>query len=189
MRAYHPLIALAALLAIAGVAAAQNAPCPECDPDGDPVDAPYHSVDVGVIEENSTEVLADSDASHSSEGDEKGFWLWLSLCLGAFVQHVGDALGIHTDVDANVEVYADSDGVDVDVSTHGVQRVCDAVGVTQDCEYDLDRSALGDADGLTYEAIAGVESATGVDVFVPAIVPDTGESDVDACLRADLLAC
>ena len=189
MRAYHPLIVLAALLATAGVAAAQNAPCPECDPDGEPVENSYYSVDIGVIEENSTEILADSDASHSHDDHEKGFWLWLSLCFGAFVQHVEDILGIHTDVDANVQVYADSEGVDVDATTHGLQHVCGAAGITDECDYDFDKSELGDADGLTYEAIAEVERVTGVDVFVPAFLPDTGDGDVDVCVRTDLTVC
>lgn len=189
MRAFRTLIVLAGLLAIAGVAAAQNAPCPECDPDGEPVDNSYHSIDVGLIEENSTELLADTDASHSHSGDEKGFWLWFALCLSAFVQHIEDTLGIHTDVDANAEVYADSEGVDLDASVHGVQHVCAELGVNATCDWSFDQSELGDADGMTYEAIAGVEAATGADVFVPSVLPDTGDDDTNVCVTVDLMVC
>lgn len=190
MRAYiSTLIGLAALLAIAGVASAQNTPCPECDPDGEPVENSYHSVDLGVVDEEETEVLADTDASHSHDGDEKGFWLWFSLCLNAFVQHVEDALGIHTDVDANAQVYADSEGADVDATLHVSQHVCDAVGVSTACDQDFDESELGDLDGMTYEAIAEVEATTGQDAFVPAVLPDTGDSDTDVCVHAELVVC
>lgn len=187
MRAIRTLIVLAGLLAIAGVAAAQNAPCPECDADGgsDPLNS-YHSVDVGVIEDDSTEVLGDTDAAYSHDGDERGFWAWLSVCLSVFVQHVEDALGVQTDADANVEVYADSEGVDVDAAVYGTQAYCDMIGVQEDCEPTFDESELGDADGMTYQAIADVEATTGQDVFVPAFLPDTGDSDTDACLYADL---
>lgn len=190
MRAYiSTLIVLAALLAFAGAASAQNAPCPECDPDGEPVENSYHSVDVGVVDEEETEVLADTDASHADDGDEKGFWLWFSLCLNAFVQKVEDALGVHTDVDANAQVYADSQGMDVDATLHGAQYVCDAVGVATQCDQDFDASELGDLDGATYDAVADVEAATGEDVFVPAVVPGTGDSDTDVCVHADLVLC
>ena len=187
MRAYHTLIVLAAFLAIAGVAAAQDTPCPECDEDGaSNADNSYHSIDVGVIEENSTEVLGDTDTAYGHDGDEKGFWAWLEICLSAFVQQIEDAIGIRTDADANVEVYADSEGVDVDASVKGVQYVCDAVGVTTDCDQDFDQSELGDLDGMTYEAIAEVEATTGQDVFVPAVLPDTGDSDTDVCVTCDV---
>lgn len=189
MRALRSLIVLAGLLAIAGMATAQNAPCPECDPDGEPAENSYHSIDVGVIEDNSTEVLGDTDVAHSHDGDEKGFWLWLALCLSAFVQHVEDALGVHTDLDANVEVYADSEGVDLDASVYGLQHACAALGVNETCDWSFDGSELGDADGMTYEAVATVEATTGVDVYVPAVLPDTGDSDLDVCAKVDLALC
>ena len=189
MRAIRTLIAIAALLALAGVAAAQNTPCPECDPDGEPADNSYHSVDLGAVEDNSTEALADTDAAHSHDGDEKGFWTWISICLSAFVQAVEDAVGIHTDVDANVEVYADSEGVDLDASVTGVQHVCTALGVEEPCDWSFDQSDLGDADGMTYEAIATVEATTGEDLFVPAVLPDTGDDDTDVCVHLDVRPC
>lgn len=196
MRAFQVLIGIAALLALVGVAAAQNGPCPECDPDGDGVyDNPYHSIDVGAIVENETqvtdEVLADTDVAYANEGDDKGFWLWLALCLSAFSQHVEDLLGIHTDVDANVEVYAESNGVDIDASTSGVQSLCESLEVGTDCPEDVnfDRSELGDLDGATWETIATVEATLGEDIEVPAVVPDTGSSDTDVCVHVDLVVC
>lgn len=187
MRALRTLIVLAALLAFAGAATAQNAPCPECDPDGEPVENSYHSIDVGVIEENTSEVLADTDTSYAHPDDEKGFWLWFSLCLSAFVDQIEEALGVQTDVDANAQVYADSEGVDLDASVTGVQHVCAELGVNEACDWNFDQSELGDLDGTTYEAVADVEAATGVDVFVPALVPETEDSDTDVCLQADLV--
>lgn len=188
MRALRSLIVLVGLLALAGVAAAQNAPCPECDPDGEPVNNSYHSIDAGLVEENST-VLADTDSAHSHDDDEKGFWLWFSLCLSAFLAHVEDALGVHTDVDANAQVYADSEGVDIDASVHGVDAVCAKIDPDMACDWTFDGSEAGDLDGMTYEAIAEVESTTGVDVFVPAVLPDTGDSDHDVCVENTLVAC
>lgn len=191
MRALTTLIPVVALLAIAGYAVGQNNPCPECDPDGDPnMENAYHSVDAGVVDGNTTEVLADTDAAHSHDGDEKGLWAWFSLCLSAFAQHVEDLLGVETDADANVAVYADSEGVDLDASVTGLAGVCEAADLTaEDCVVDFDKSELGDVDGMTYEVVAGVEAATGEDVFAPALVPDTGDSDTDACVESDLTVC
>lgn len=194
MRALQVLIMIAAALAVTGVAAAQNNPCPECDPDGEPVENSYHSVDVGAIVENETgvvtdEILADTDVAHSHGDDEKGFWLWFALCLSAFLQHVEDALGIHTDVDANVEVYAESNGVDVDANVAGLQSICDELKVDTSCDVNFDQSRLGDADGMTWEAVANVEAATGTDVFAPSVLPDTGDSDTDLCVTAEPTLC
>lgn len=196
MRALQVPIMLAAVLAIVGVAAAQNNPCPECDPDGDGVyDNPYHSVDVGVIDEDGItesgldEVLADTDVAYANEGDDKGFWLWLAICLSAFLSSVEDTLGIHTDIDANVEVYLESDGVDIDASVVGTQPICDAVGVEEDCEFNFDESDLGDLDGTTWELIADVEATLGSDVEIPAVVPHTETIDVDLCLEVDIALC
>ncbi|HET6404350.1 MAG TPA: hypothetical protein VFH78_06860 [Candidatus Thermoplasmatota archaeon] len=194
MRALQTLIVLAALVAISGVAAAQNNPCPECDPDGEPADNSYHSVDIGAIVKNETgavtdEVLADTDVAYSHDNHPKGFWLWFALCLSAFFQHIEDILGIHTDVDANVEVYAESNGVDIDASVYGVQAICAELEVDTKCDFNFDRSAVGDLDGKTWEAVATVEKKTGVDVFVPAVLPDTGDSDTNVCVTAQLTLC
>lgn len=195
MRTIRPLILLAALLAIAGAAAAQNDPCPDCDDDGaGNENNSYHSVDVGATVENETgtttkEVLADTDSAHSHDDDENGLWLWMAICLSAFLQHVEDVLGIHTDIDVNAEVYAESNGVDVDASLTGAQPACDAIGAQTACAFDFDDSEAGDADGMTWQAIAAAEAATGQDVWAPAVIPDTGDSDTDVCLQAEFIAC
>lgn len=194
MRAHYVLIMIAAVLAISGVAAAQNNPCPECDPDGEAVNNSYHSVDAGLIDANAThenaEVLADSDVAYNHDAEsEKGFWLWFALCLSAFADYVEDAIGVHTDLDANAEIYSDSEGTDVDASVSGVQHICAAAHVNMTCDYDFDESQLGDADGKTYTTISQVETTTGVDVWVPAVLPDTDDTDTDACVRADLTVC
>lgn len=188
------LISLVGLLAIAGMASAQNNPCPECDPDGEPADNSYHSVDAGLIDGNATtenaEALVDTDVAYNHDPeDEKGFYTWISICLSAFVDYVEDIVGIHTDVDAHVEVYSDSEGTDVDASVTGLQYVCGAANVNMTCDYDFDDSELGDADGMTYEAIAAAEATTGVDVWVPAVLPDTDDTDTDLCVHVDLQLC
>lgn len=194
MRAYHVIIAIVGLVAITGVATAQNAPCPDCDPDGEGVDNSYHSVDAGFVDANTThesaELLADTDVAydHDPESD-KGFWLWFALCLSAFVDAVEDAVGLHTDVDANVETYADSEGVDVDASVSGLRHVCGFAQVNMTCDQDFDESELGGVDGMTYEAIAAVEATTGEDVWIPSVVPETEDSDTDVCVHADLSLC
>lgn len=194
MRALQVLIVLAGLLAIAGVASGQNNPCPECDPDGEPADNSYRSVDAGLVDGNGTSenasILVDTDVAYNDDPEsEKGFWTWLSICLSAFADYVEDVVGVHTDVDANVQVYSDSEGTDVDASVTGLQRVCGEVGANVTCDYDFDESELGDLDGMTYQAIATVEAKTGADVWVPAVGPDTEDSDTDACVRADLTLC
>lgn len=194
MRTALILVSLAALLAIVGVAAAQNNPCPECDPDGEPVNNSYHSVDAGLIDANATqqnaEALVDTDVAYNHDPEsEKGFWLWFALCLSAFVDYVEEAVGVHTDVDANVEIYSDSQGTDVDASVSGVQHVCAAANVNMTCDYNFDRSELGDADGMTYEAIATVEATTGADVWVPSVLPETEDSRTELCLHVELVVC
>jgi len=194
MRALQVLIGIAALLAITGVAAAQNNPCPECDPDGEPAQNSYRSVNVGAIVKNETghvkdEVLVDTDMAHSHDNHPKGFWLWFALCISAFLEHVQDVLGLHTDVDANAEVYAESNGVDIDASVHGLQPVCDAAKLDAACDVNFDKSAVGKADDMTWQTIATVEKRTGRDVFVPAVLPDTGDGRVDVCVTAQLTVC
>lgn len=196
MHAARIMIGLAALLALAGVAAAQNAPCPECDPDGQAnPDNSYHSVDAGLanVTGDGSEVLADTDVAYGHTGDEKGFWTWIQLCLSVFLDKIEDAVGIHTDLDANAEVYASEEGVDLDASARGLQDVCTAIGVQKDCDYNFDESELGELDGKTWETMSTIEAATGMDVSVPSelLPPDTGSSDTDVCIQADieLVAC
>lgn len=166
------LIGLAALLAFAGVATAQNLACPECDEDGAAEESNYFSVDAGAVDEPS-EALVDTDAATSNENTEGGFFAWLSVCLSAFLEDVSDALGI--ELDANVEAFVDSDGVDID----GVVQVGDTV-------VDIEDDVVGDLDDQTYEAIAQIESATGADVEIPNVLPDLGAHDIDACLTGEL---
>lgn len=194
MRATFVLIVIAAMLALVGVAAAQNNPCPECDPDGESYDNSYHSVDAGLIDGNATaehaEALVDTDVSYNHDAEsEKGFWTWFSICLSAFADYVEDIVGVHTDVDANAQVYSDSQGTDVDASVTGLQYICGAANVNMTCDYNFDDSEVGDADGMTYEAVSTVEATTGEDVWVPSVLPDTEDSDTDVCVHVDLSLC
>ena len=180
-RSLRILAGLAVLLAVAGWASAQNAECPECDADGVPgVNSSYSSVDLGVIDEDDLEAIADTDASLSDHRSET-FFGWISICLSAFVDSIAGLVGLDLDLDANAEVYASEHGVDVDatVLSEGEEAL------------DFDASALGDLDGATFEAMGGVRDATGLDVDggVGGLVPDG--LDVDACLEVDLaiVAC
>lgn len=166
------MMCLIALLAFAGVAAAQNVPCPECDADGDAVDSNYYSVDAGLVGDDA-EALVDTDAATSHANTGGGFFAWLSVCLSAFLQKVGDAVGV--DLDANAEAYVDSDGVDLDATVRAGDHVVD-----------LDDSPVGDVDGMTYEAIAQIEGATGADVEIPNALPETEDLDLDLCLSAEI---
>lgn len=195
MRALHVLIPIAALIALAGIAAAQNNPCPDCHPDKEGNwTNPFHEVDVGYVETNESgsttkEVLADTDVAHASPGEEKGFWAYLSICLSAFVDDVEQMLGIHTDIDAHADVYAESNGVDVDAGLTGTQVICDELEVDTSCDWDFDQSQLGDLDGKTWQTVSKVETVTGEDVFVPAVVPDTGYTSTVVCLNGELTIC
>ena len=192
------LMGLTALLAVSGVAAAQNDPCPECDPDGaDNPDNTYSSVDLGYVT-NDTEVLGDSDWAVSHSDDEKGFWAWLSLCLSAWLAHVEGVLGVDADVDGNVELYLSEDGVDLDATVQMDERVCETVGENETlaslgddggCVFGFDRSDLGDADGQTW-VLLGDANGQLRDAGVEPHVPFPGEHvpavDEDLCLTAEL---
>lgn len=171
------IMALLALVAVAGVAAAQSG-CPECDEDGDGnPDNMYWSVDGGALGDGG-HVLADTDVATSHSDDEKGFWSWISICLSAFVEGVENVLGLDTgiDEDAHVEAYVSEDGVDLDASALG--------------EVDFDESELGDLDGMTWEVMQDVNAqreAAGIPRYTPLGVPEDVEGgEVDACVRADL---
>lgn len=191
------LTGLMAMIALSGVAAAQNAPCPECDTDGPGNDqSTYSSVDLGVVT-NDAEALADTDwaVPHSDEG--KGFWAWLSLCFGAFLGHVGDVFGVDADVDGNVDLYAGQDGVDLDATLQMDEAVCGqldgnvtaAAGDDGDCVFGYDRSALGDTDGQTWETMGDVHAQLD-DAGVEHDLSLPGESvpsvDEDLCLDAEM---
>lgn len=194
MRALRVLIPIAALIALAGVAAAQ-APCPSCDPpENGTWTNPFHGVDVGVIDRNETgetqtEVLEETDVAHASPDDEKGFWAWISICCSAFFQSIENMLGIQTDVDAHVSVYAESDGFDADANVTGLQPVCDELEVETSCAVDVEDTQLSEIDDMSWQTIARAESATEQDVFVPAVVPDTGWTETAVCIDVDHVLC
>lgn len=186
---------LLALVTISGVAAAQNAPCPECDDDGpDNLENSYSSVDLGYVG-NGSEALADTDLATSHLNDDKGFWAWLGICLSAWLEKVGHAIGVQTDVDASAEVYASEDGVDLDANVHGVQRVCAVADETLSCDLDFDRSDVGDLDGMTWEVMQDVNAQRDALGLQTPVLPGEGldapSADLDLCLHAELevVAC
>lgn len=186
---------LAVLLAFSGAAAAQNAPCPECDEDdGGSHNNSYSSIDLGVVDDEA-ELLADTDVANGHGNEESGFWAWLSICLSAWLQAIGDAVGLQTDADASVEVFVSEDGVDLDMDVRGAQHACAAVDPALECDFDFDESDLGDLDGMTWEAMADVNAereALGLGTpTLPGDGLDTPSADLDACLHADLalVAC
>lgn len=167
------LLGLALLLMAAGAASAQSS-CPECDEDGkDNPNNTYHNIDVGFVE-NKTEALVDTDVAHSHEGEDSGFWAWLSICLHAFLGHIEEALGIDSGVDANAEAFVSDEGVDLDATLYvGAERV------------DFDESAVGDLDGQTWEAMKPVANLTR-ESGLPTGTPDYQGLDVDVCVTAEL---
>lgn len=160
------LIALVGLLALAGMAAAQDADtsCPECDEDGTPDDSSYSSVDYGVID-GDQHALVDTDASYG-EKEDGTFFTWMQLCWSIFLEDVEDLLGVDVvDVDGFLEVYEGEDGTDVD----------GGVWVGGEQVADFDDSPLGDLDGILSEFFveAPIED-----------VPETDGIDEDACVDA-----
>ena len=200
------LMALAALLATTGIAAAQ---CLECDVDGEPGDSgSYTSVDAGAVTDKAN-VSGDSDLS-VADSDE-GFWLWLALCLSAFVDGIEGILGVDSGVDANVEAYGSQHGVDLDATVTLPGPACDAAAKANGaagkakgalpkeaadkvpalpCSASFDGSPAGDLDGKTWEAMADVHDATGAeDVKLPVDGDAIDGTEVDGCLVVDVAAC
>lgn len=193
------LAGLLALITAAGVASAQNDPCPECDSDGPAGDSgSYSSIDLGAITDNAT-ALVDTDASFSDSDDEEGFWAWLSICLSVFVERIENLLGVESpevDLDANVDAFISDDGVDLDANVQLDDEVCDnmdgnvteALGGNSDCVFSFDRSELGDLDGETWKVAAEAKAALGLDeVNLPVggeHIPE--DIDIDLCLYAEL---
>jgi hypothetical protein len=105
----------------------------------------------------------DADASHSSVDDAKDgtVWGWFSLRLSAVIAKITDLVTVDTPelpdtpvdlpdlgaLDAGVDVYASSEGVDLDA---------DAMGHT------FDDSPAGELDGKTWEAMGQVPGAPDV---------------------------
>lgn len=190
------LTGLLALVAVSGLASAQDDPCPECDPDGGSnPDNTYSSVDVGALHGES-KALADSDWATSHSDDEKGFWTWLSLCLSAFLSEWKEMLGVEADADAGVETYASQDGVDLDATVQADDQVCEplpddaraALGDDGSCALGFDRSAAGDLDGRTWEAMGDVNARldeAGVDRRAPVPGETLPSVDADGCLECE----
>lgn len=124
------LLALLALVVASGTALAQTSePCPECDPDGEPDDSWYNSVDTGVITDEGA-VLEDTDASVGE--NEQGRFTWFQYCLQVF-----DAFGDHLRI--AYEVFVSEEGVDADGSV-----------TVNDETIDLEDTPLGDLDDETW---------------------------------------
>lgn len=169
------IAALGGLLALSGAAAAQTG-CPECDEDGEAsADNSYHDLDAGVVGENET-VLADSDAAVDDKQADGGFFAWLSLCLHAFVKAVEDAVGMDTGVDGNAEAYVSEDGVDVDVTVRAAGEVVD-----------FDDSPVGDADGMTWEAMGDVSADVREATADRPELPHADDTTTDLCVDVDAL--
>ena len=200
------LMALAALLATCGIAAAQ---CLECDVDGEPGDSgSYTSADAGAATDK-LNLSGDSDLS-MADSDE-AFWLWLALCLSAFVDGIEEILGVDSGADANVEGYASQHGVDLDAAVTLAGPACDAAGKANEaagkakgalprdaadkapavpCSTSFDGGPAGDLDGKTWEAMGGVHDATGAqDVMLPADGDAVDGAEVDGCVTVDVAAC
>lgn len=179
----HILTALAAMLALAGVAAAQ---CPECDPDGAAgSDGSYSSIDLGAIHHDGGAV-ADTDLSVADEGSS-GFWAWLSVCLTVFIDSIEDLIGFDTGLQASADAYVSEDGIDLDAAVD-LADLCAStpVGETVDCATTFDESPLGDLDGQTWQVAEEVHAAGAPYVGMPVSNDAVDGIDVDACLVAEL---
>lgn len=155
MRIRHVLpTALLALLAFAGVAAAQ---CAECDEDGPADDSRYSSLDTGVITDDATTLV---DVDQSVGENQHGRFSWLALCF-QFFDVLGNSIGVMFDA------FVSEDGADIDATAN-----------VNGHEVDFDDSPLGDLDGATWNAM----DKTGVELPVDhTLLP---EVDIDHCLNA-----
>lgn len=146
------------LLAVAGTAAAQTA---HGDWRAEADDAlaggeygvygedRYADLDAGAMTEDAAAVV-DTDASYSTvdEANEGSVWTWFEIRFSAVVDAVRDLVGLDVPhaVDANAEVYASDDGVDLDANLD---------------DWDFDGSEIGDVDGLTWKAVAEAKATVG----------------------------
>lgn len=198
------LAGLTALIAAAGVASAQNDPCPECDSDGPGVDNTYGSIDLGLLHGDNV-TLVDEDHAVSHSDDEKGFWAWLSLCLSVYVERIENLLGVDTeaDADANVDAYLSQDGIDLDATVKLDDEVCQGLdrnatamlGDDGSCAFGYDRGELGALDGETWKVMSEVNAQLADAGVEDDRVPFPGETapeiDEDLCIRldAETVAC
>lgn len=162
MRSRHILLAtLAALVALAGSALAQE--CPECDPDGEPDDSWYSSVDSGIVTDEGS-VLEDTDVSVGE--NEHGRFTWFQYCL-KFLDILGNSIVV------TYEAFVSEDGADLDGS----------VSVNGEEVADLDDSPAGGLDDATW----GHMEETGLLETLPSHEDLPPGVDVDECLYADEL--
>ena len=168
------LAALAGLLAVAGVASAQDvAECPECDADVPAMDdCTYSSYDTGYVS-NTTVDLVDTDMCVSKPGDERGWWATFSLCITQILTACGEMFGVF----ATFNVFASEDGVDVDAGL----ETTDGLGVS------FDESPLGGLDDATWESMPDADVPNDLPVEVPVDLP---AMDVNECVYGtDLADC
>jgi hypothetical protein len=177
------LLALAGLLAVAGVATAQE--CPECDEDGEPgTSGSYSSVDFGYVADDAL-YLVDTDTSVSEEDDPKGFWAWLSVCVTVLVDCFEEILGFDTGYQSNADLYVSEHGIDLDASARLVDPACDLAPET--CTFDFDESEVGHLDDETWRAGSDAHALLGEDAFTEGAMPFDPHAldgvDVDECVQ------
>ena len=185
---WYILSAFAALLAVSGLAAAQE--CPECDEDGEPgTSGSYSSVDTGYISENEA-YLVDTDMSFSEEDDPKGVWSWFSLCITAIADCFEEILGFDTGFQGNVEVYESEHGTDLDATFTLIDPACDLAPET--CTFSFDDSELGHLDDATWQGSNELHEMLGEDAFTEGLLPADlaalDGTDVDQCVQGEGLA-
>lgn len=118
-------------------------------------DGNYGDLDAGAATDHASGAVdADGSASDLEDAPEGGFWTWLQIGLRAVLASIGDALGVDEDVsesaDANVEVFASDQGVDLDATA-------DVAGHA----IDFDASEAGGLDGQTWETMGQVRALKG----------------------------
>ena len=171
------LAALVGLLAVAGVASAQETiECPECDEDVPAMDdCTYSSYDTGYVSENYTSLL-DTDACVHEADEHGGWWATFSLCIVEILTACGEMFGVF----ATLNVFASEDGVDVD----GGLQTTDGLGV------DFEDTPLGDLDDATWENAPEGDLPTDLPADLPTDDLPAEAMDVDECVYGlELAAC
>lgn len=171
------LVALLGLLAVAGVATAQETTtCPECDEDVPPTDdCTYSSYDTGYVSENVTS-LYDTDSCVHEADENGGWWATFSLCVTHVLNACGEMLGVF----ARFNVFASEDGVDIDAG----------ISTTDGLDVNFDDSPVGDLDDATWENAPDQDLPTEAPVDAPTDLVPPEAMDVDECVYGtELLAC